>query len=165
MPSKKWTYTGQRCRSNRFAMRWVLSVLLTIAVLLGQSNSTMAGHGSNTSENWIEICGDGGSYFIEVGEDGQKQTPECAHCDFCLTSVGDTQALDSLHAARTAPLDFTNISYSIDPAVLPINPEQYWSACRGPPIMSLENNMTPTTSLYLKEPSGSAFKAGNIPCV
>lgn len=165
MKSHKRTSTIQGIRSKRFDMRWVLSFVLSVAVLLGQSIPAMADHGASTSANWIEICGDGGSYFIEVGEDGQKQAPECAHCDYCLTSVGDAQAVHAPHHSALVQTDFINLSYSIDPAALPDNPEQYWSACRGPPIMSVENNMTTIISLYLKEPFGSAFEAGKSPCI
>lgn len=142
-------------------MRWIVTFLLAIAVFMGQTTPAAAGHGSS----WIEICGEGGSFFVEVGDDGQKQMPECAHCDFCLTSVGDTQGAYAPTSSDSVPAGFTIISYSIDPAALPDNPEQYWSACRGPPIVSAEKNMTPTISLSIKEPIGSAFKAGVIPCI
>ncbi len=164
MKSHERTSLIQRRRSNRFDMRWVLSIVLSIAVLLGQSIPAMADHGSNISANWVEICGDGGSYFIQIGEDGQKQAPECAHCDYCLTPVGDAQAVHSSHHSELALNDFSNISYSTDPATLPDSPEQYWSACRGPPIASVENKMTTNTSLTIKEPIGSAVRAWSIPC-
>ena len=158
------TFLIQHRRSNRFGMRWVLSIVLSIAVLLGQSIPAMADHDTNTSANWVEICGDGGSYFIQIGEDGQKQAPECAHCDYCLTPVGDAQAVHSTRHSVLVLIDFTHISYSTDPATLPDSPEQYWSACRGPPIASVKNNMTPNTSLVIKEPIGSALRARGIPC-
>jgi|LGOV01.1.fsa_nt_gb hypothetical protein len=154
----------QHSRNNRFDMRLVLSIVLAIAVLFGQSFPAMAGHGSDTSANMIEICGDGGSYFIEIGEDGQKQAPECTHCDYCLTPVGDTQAVHSTQPNELALTYFSNISYSTDPATLPDNPEQYWSACRGPPIASIEKIMTTNTSLTIKEPIGSESTAWSIPC-
>ncbi len=154
----------QLSRSNRFDVRLVLSIVLAIAVLLGQSFPAIAGHGSNTSANLVEICGDGGSYFIEVGEDGQKQAPECTHCDYCLTPVGDTQAVHSTQHSELALTYFSDISYSTDPASLPDSPEHYWSACRGPPIASIENKMTTNTSLTIKEPIGSGSKAWSIPC-
>ena len=128
----------QRRRNNYFGMRWVLSVVLSITVLLGQSIPAMADHNSNMSANWVEICSDGGSYFIQIGEDGQKQAPDCAHCDYCLTAVGDAQAVYSTHHSVLALVDFTDISYSTDPATLPYSPEQYWSTCRGPPIASVK---------------------------
>lgn len=164
MKPRERTSPIQHSRSNRFDVRLVLSIVLSIAVLLGQSIPAMAGHGSNMSANWVEICGDGGSYFIEIGEDGQKQAPECTHCDYCLTPVGDTQAVHSTQHSGLALIYFTNISYSTDPAGLPDSPEQYWSACRGPPIASIENKMTTNTSLTIKEPIGSESTAWSIPC-
>lgn len=164
MKPHEWASLIQRRRSNRFGMRWVLSIVLSIAVLLGQSIPAMADHGSNISANWVEICGDGGSYFVQVGEDGQKQEPECAHCDYCLTPVGDAQAVHSTQHSGLALIYFTNISYMADLAILPDSPEQYWSACRGPPIASVENKMTTNTSLTIKEPIGSASRAWSIPC-
>ncbi|MHA1129063.1 MAG: hypothetical protein ACTSRN_08965 [Alphaproteobacteria bacterium] len=159
-PHAKQSLT-QRSQSNRFGIRQVLLFVLLVAVSFGQSSPSMAGNGAN----WIEICGDGGAYFIAVDEDGQKQAPECTRCDFCLTSAADSQ--DVRPALRSVDMQeiLTNISYFVDSSALPDNPEQYWSACRGPPIMSEENNMTPTTSLSFKEPSGSSFSAGKFPCV
>jgi len=165
MKPRERTSLIQHRRSNRFDVRLVMSIVLAIAVLLGQSFPAMAGHGSDTSANMIEICGDGGSYFIEIGEDGQKQTPECTHCDYCLTPVGDTQAVHSTQHNELALTYFSIISYSTDPATLPDNPEQYWSACRGPPIASIENIMTTNISLTIKEPIGSESTAWSIPCV
>ena len=165
MTPRHWTFLNQSRRNIRFDMRWVLSFVLSIAVLLGQSNAAMADHGSNTSANWVEICGDGGTYFVQVGEDGQKQAPECNHCDYCLTPVGDAQGVHSTHHSDLALNEFSNISYSSDQANLPDNPEQYWSACRGPPIVSVENNMTTNISLAIKELNGSVSVAWSIPCV
>lgn len=165
MISRHRTFLNQRCRNHRFGMRWVLFFVLSIAVLLGQSTATMAAHGPSTSANWVEICADGGTYFVQIGEGGQKQAPECAHCDYCLTPIGDAKAVHSPHHSDLALNEFSNISYSSDQASLPDSPEQYWSACRGPPIASIENNMTTNISLAIRELIGSVSAAWSIPCV
>ncbi|OUS05117.1 hypothetical protein A9Q96_13555 [Rhodobacterales bacterium 52_120_T64] len=151
-------------RNVRFDMGWVLSIVLSIAVILAQSIPVMADQGSNVSATWVEICADGGSYFIEIGEDGQKQTPECTHCDFCLTSIGEMPFLYSTDHDELALIDFSLVSYSSNQAALPDCPEQYWSACRGPPIVSVENKMISNTSLTIKESIGPDSIAWSIPC-
>ncbi len=134
----KSRHLEQGRRSNRFDMRWALSIVFSVMILLGQSFPAMASSGATMSANWVEICGDGGSYFVQIGEDDQKQAPECAHCDYCLTHAGDTQAVHSTGSSGSALKYSANISYLADPATLPDCPEQYWSACRGPPIASVE---------------------------
>jgi len=133
------TYLGRRRRDNRLGMRWVLSIVLSLSVFLAQSIPAMADHGLNTS-SWLEICGDGGSYFIQIGEDGQEQEDECAHCDYCLTPVWDTSAVHSTNHGVSVLISFANISFTTDQAIVPVSPEQYWSACRGPPIVSVEKS-------------------------
>ena len=165
MKPRECKHLDQDRRNIRFGMRWVWGIMLSVAVLLGQSFPVMADHGSNLSAIWVEICGDGGTYFVQVDEDGQKQESECSHCDYCIVPMGDVQADNSPNHNDLASLDFTNSSYLVVPATLPDNPEQYWSACRGPPIVSVENKMTPNTSLTIKEPNGSTFIAWSIPCV
>ena len=155
----------QSRRSSRFDTRWVLSIVLSIAVLLGQSMPAVAGHGSGSSAGWIEICGDGGSYFVQIDKNGQKKAPECVHCDFCLVPSGDTQGVHSTLLSASALTDFTTVSYLFDLAVLPDSPEQYWSACRGPPIASVENNMIPIVSLSVKEPAALVLNTWSTPCV
>ena len=164
MKPQQRTFQNQPNRNNRFDMRWLLSILLSIAVIWAQSFPAMADHDSDASASWVEICADGGSYFIQVGEDGQKQTSECAHCDYCLTSVGDAKAIHSTYQSDLASNDFSNISYSSNQTDLPENPEQYWSACRGPPIVSVKNKMISNTSLAFKEPIGSVSSVWSIPC-
>jgi len=125
--------------------RFFVSALVFIAIFLGQSTPSMAGHGANSASGWIEICSDGGSYFAQVDTGDGGQAPECAHCDFCSA-------------------DFVIISYFNERAILPDSPEQYWSACRGPPIASIENNMTTLASLNNKEPAVRVLNTWSNPC-
>ncbi len=165
MTLHKRTSKKQPCRNTRFDMRWVLSIVLSLAVIWAQSAPVMAGHGPSGSANWVEICADGGSYFIQVGEDGQKQKPECACCDFCLLPSVDTPDAHSALLETSVLSDFTTISYSTDLSALPDSPEQYWSACRGPPIASVENNMTTPISLFSKESADVSLNTWVISCV
>ena len=146
-------------------VRWVISALVSVAVLLAQPVSGDGNHGINSLDGWTEICGDGGSYFVQLDQDGQEQAPECTHCVFCVVPSADVKAVNSASIGTLVSTDFTLINYFADEAVLPVSPEQYWSACRGPPIASPVNNMTISTSLFDKEPFGTVSKSWRKPCV
>jgi|LGVF01.2.fsa_nt_gb hypothetical protein len=147
------------------ALRLALTVVLSVFVLLGQVFPASASHGTSDSGAWVEICSDGGTYLAQLDQGEDEQSPECTHCSFCIVPSGEVPVLHTQAHGTLEPIEFTLISYSVDRSELPETPEQYWSACRGPPIVSVENNMTPTTSLTIKEPIGSAFEAWSVPCV
>ncbi|MHA1127913.1 MAG: DUF2946 family protein, partial [Alphaproteobacteria bacterium] len=119
--------------------RMLGAVFLSIIVLLAQVFPASASHNFAGSGTWIEICGDGGTYLAQIDEDGNTTPPECDHCAFCLVPVSDLKTLHNDNLVTVMVTEFTLTSYSIDRASLPETPERYWSACRGPPIMSLEN--------------------------
>jgi len=155
----------QRRWSNRLGGRWVLSIMLSIAILLGQSMPLLAGHSSGPSQGWVEICGDGGSYFIRIGEDGQEQTPDCLHCVSCLASSGDASGPPLRPQSVADQVAFTQVVHAVYQPILPDNPEQYWSACRGPPIEDIKYNMTTPTLLILQEPAVTVLNTWGTPCV
>lgn len=165
MYSQNPTSINGHLRSNCFGARWMLSIVLSIAVLFGQSLPTMAGPNNVSSASWVEICGDGGSHFILVDANGQEQSPDCEHCDYCLVSIGDVQDGYYAPVSGSALIGFKHISYSGERVDLPENPEQYWSASRGPPIASTENIMTTYVSLFGKEPAAISSSKWSTPCV
>lgn len=165
MNLRNMTSQERHPRSKCFDVRWMLSIVLSIAVLLGQSIPSMAGQNDASSASWVEICGESGSYFILLGADGQEQTPDCEHCDFCLVSTGDHQGVHFTSTSSAALIGFTTITFSTEWADLPESPEQYWSASRGPPIASTVNKMTKLASLFNKEPAKKSLNTWSNPCV
>ena len=165
MNLRNMTSQERRRRSKCFGARWMLSIVLSFSVLLGQSIPGMAGQNDVSSANFVEICGDGGSYFILVGADGQEQAPDCVHCDFCLVSTGDHQGVYITPTSSAALIGFTTIPFSTGRADLPESPEQYWSASRGPPIASTVNKMTNLASLFNKESAANFSNTWSNPCV
>ena len=145
---------------RRKAASLVLSIVLSFVVLLAQSIPAMS---NQNTAGWIEICGDGGTYLLQVDENGEEQPSECVHCDYCLAPSGDAQGVHTMPASASVSIEFTTISYPSVRNALSDSPEQYWSACRGPPIASVENNMTPLASLFIKEPAGMASKSWGKP--
>lgn len=148
----------------RFDVRWVLLVVLSITILLAQSAPGIADHNSNLSVNAGEICADDGRHLLRAGDHDQAQLHECDNCDYCLNATGGAQAIHPLLNNAFVLIDTFNISYPDSHTILPDNPEQYWSACRGPPIASLENNMISNTSLAIKELAGTVTTARGVPC-
>lgn len=156
---------GKHLRSDRFGVRWVLSIVLSISVLISQSIPGMASQNDASLASWVEICGDGGSYFILVGADGQEQAPNCKHCDFCLVSVDEQSGVSAKSTSTSTLIDYTILTYSTGRADLPESPEQYWSANRGPPIASTDIKMTKLVSLFSKEPATNSSNIWSNPCV
>ncbi len=140
----------------------VLSIALSVIVLLAQSIPAMSTQNTGT---WIEICSDDGVSLIQIDENGNKQQSECAHCDYCLLPSGDTQSVNVTSPSISTQFEFTATSYPSDQGVSLDSPEQYWSASRGPPIASSENNMPTFTSLDIKEPVGDALNTWRNPCI
>lgn len=149
-------------KQRRKGASLVLSIVLSVIVLLAQSIPAMSTQSSGT---WIEICGEGGISVIQVNENGDEQQPECAHCDYCLLPSGDLQGVSVPLPSMSIQIEFTAISYPSDQGGSPDSPEQYWSACRGPPIASSENNMSTFTSLDIKEPVGKTLNTWRNPCI
>jgi len=146
-------------------IKHVVLVLLCLSLFFAQSTPSMAGHPSNAPQGWVEICGDGGSYFIRIGEDGEDQPPTCVHCDTCLGPSVNTLGIPPLRGTvRSLPTP-TAIFYSNDRSLRPDCPEQYWSACRGPPIVSTSKTMKTPLSLTFKQPAKSTTNKWFTPCV
>ncbi len=142
MNSRRYTLRIQRhCTS----LRLVLAIVCSVAIVLGQAMPAMAGFASNGSGIWVEICSDGKTYLAEIGQEGEK-SHECTHCPLCLVWNGDLQLSHPSDSSRTQP-DYTTATHSFDLAKLNAGPEQYWSLCRGPPILSVEKHMTSQVSL------------------
>lgn len=123
------------------SFRCFFAVFLALVVFLAQAIPANAGHGSTGSGAWIEICSDGGTYLAQLDDDGSGQAPECLHCEFCLASSGDAPTLGASAGLAPQTLELSLVSYFSEAGILPVSPEQYWSACRGPPLASVEKNM------------------------
>ncbi len=121
---------------------WVLCVVLSVAVFFAQSmpmNASVVSHGGN----WIEICGgEDGSYFIQL-EDGAPQPGplDCDHCDDCLLMANTLSVNATPEWAALAPFGFGTLSFDLAQTVGLAGAEQYWSACRGPPLEKSGNRM------------------------
>lgn len=165
MIAARQTSQSQIFQSCGSGIRHVLSVLLCLSLFLGQTTPSMAGHPSSASLGWVEICGDDGSYFIQIGEDGEEQSPACVHCDLCLGPAVDTQGANALwHMMRTLPAP-TTIFYSIDRSQHADCPEQFWSACRGPPIVSTDKTMKTLLFRTCKKFAVTTTNNWATPCV
>ena len=165
MVAPRQTPQSQIFQSLGSGIRHVLSVLLCLSLFLSQTTPSMAGQSSTAPLGWVEICGDGGSYFIQIGEDGEEQSPACVHCDICLGPAADTQGANaSWHMMRALPAP-TTIFYSIDRSHRTDCPEQYWSACRGPPIVSTDKTMKTPLSLTRYELGATTPNKWAAPCV
>lgn len=137
-----------RIQRRYTSLRLVLAIVFSVVIILGQAMPAMAGFASNGSGIWVEICSDGETYLAEIGQEGEK-SHECTHCPLCLVWNGDLQLSHPSDTARAQP-DYTTAIHSFDLAKLNAGPEQYWSLCRGPPILSVEKHMTPLVSLNVQ---------------
>lgn len=145
MNPRRYTHqTRHRCTSFRLG----LAIVFSAAILMAQALPAVAGLMPNGSGIWVEICSDGETYLAEIGSESEK-SHECSHCQLCLAWSSDLQLFAVPEAGRTQR-DYATAIHSFDLARLNAGPEQYWSLCRGPPILSVEKQMTPLVSLYVR---------------
>lgn len=128
-------------QSASFIGRIVSSVALSIVLILGQAFPAMAGNGAADSF-WVEICAEGDSYFMEIELGGEIPSHDCEYCAACLAANADAPGFYNPSASMTEFVRFETISFLSAQQTLVACPEQYWSACRGPPITHTESNMT-----------------------
>ena len=134
-------------------------VLLSVVILLGQAFPAM----SKTSSMWIEICGDGGSYLAEIETSEGEPTQECAHCEICTLPVFDSYEMAFAGGGESLPLAIKMIGWVSLLSDNPENPEQYWSACRGPPLVDVDKKMIPTRASFYEEYAGRAINLWGAP--
>lgn len=123
---------------KRLPRRFILTVMLSVFVFLAQAFPTTAAHQSVSDAGWVEICGDGGSYFIQLGDDGEIPEQECVHCDLCVVSNGETQVGISAGCSNTAQSETTHTSDLSTGSTHVETPEQFWPATRGPPLTNMD---------------------------
>jgi len=151
MKTNRITTQGQKPEVKLFGQRFFVFVVLAVSIFLGQTFSAMAGRDANSPANWIEICGDGGSYLVQVDGGSEAPAPECAHCSICLVPGTDGFALQTPELNSTNFIGFRIVHFSDSGATVPAGSEHYWSSCRGPPTKSAEYKMTLTSSLFFRE--------------
>lgn len=152
-------------RANGF--RQCFAVFVSLILLVAHSLPVAAGFGGNAPSGWIEICGGGGSYLVQMDEGSPYDTTEheadCTHCPFCLVPFNTSFGSLPVDLNTLTPIGFTKITFSAAQTVQPAAPEQYWSACRGPPIANIENNMT-THSLPALMLAQAVSNTWSTPC-
>ncbi len=152
---------NRRCTRGFSHMRWMLSFVLAFAVFIGQSTPFMAQHGGI----WVEICGDGSSYFIQLEQEDKIPANDCDHCSSCLVASSSFQGLNAVNLGAFARLKFTTTNFLTVRERLPEGPEHYWAANRGPPITKVTNIMTTFTSILFIEPVEMALLPWGEPWV
>jgi len=151
MKSNRTIDQDQNSGARFFGPRVFVFVVLAVSIFFGQTFSAMAGRDSNSPANWIEICGDGGSYLVQVDSGTDAPEPECTHCSICLVPGADGFALQAPELNSTNFIGFRIVHFSDSGATVPAGSERYWSSCRGPPIKSAVITMTLTSSLFFRE--------------
>lgn len=122
----------------RALVDWVLCVVLSVAVFFAQSMPMNAESGS-----WMEICGgEDGSYFIQLDNNApHPASGDCEHCDSCLLMSNTLTVNITPEWAVFAPSGIGALSFDLAQTVGLAGAEQYWSACRGPPLEKSGNRM------------------------
>ena len=142
----------------------IVATIVVLAIFLAQTLPMAASHSAGGGGDWIVICSDDGAKLIQLDDTDPKQG-ECNHCSFCLISSNTLQGDLTPYLAILMHSNFTNISFGRAQTIGLTGPEQYWSACRGPPIASIDNKMTTLFSLLIKEQVQVVSNAWSTPCL
>lgn len=147
----------------------LVAILASLTLLIAQALPLAASATQGASGGWIEICGDGGSFFIQLDDDA-PQTPapvsDCTHCPFCLVPFNTALGLDATNTFPALKMFFTRMQF---PAPAPefVNvANTYWPACRGPPLLKMDNIMkTKNSSLSALEQTLLTSDTWGFPCL
>lgn len=140
----------------------IVAALVALSVFLAQALPMAASYGAGEGD-WIVICSSEGAKLIQLDGDDPNQG-ECSHCSYCLISDHNAQGNMIPHSGTLTSFDFTNIIYGNPQTIGLTGPEQYWSACRGPPIASKNSIMIASISLPTKEQIQGISNAWGAPC-
>ena len=115
--------------------RWGANAVLAVVVLLAQVLPMNAGHGGGSGD-WLEICGgEDGSYYIQLDDGSELPAPtECQHCDACMLFTGANGLTTIRDQFLQAPSDYGVAVFGVAQTAGLAGSEQYWAACRGPPL-------------------------------
>jgi len=141
-----------RCPPNSGGyLRAVMSVL-AILFLAAQTPQSMALAGGSGTSILVEICSEGETYLapIERGQTGPSKT--CAHCSDCGLATGSSTGFIILSGGLAASFAFDAVVFLARAEPNLPAPEQYWSPCRGPPIMHKKELMK-LASIFASIPS------------
>lgn len=129
-----------KCRhSLQWPLRYFSTVILSLAVLLGQVLPMQADH---SNAGWMEICGgEDGSYFVQLADGSGGQGQECTHCSACMLAGSSPASTPPKIAGLTLEPKLIELPLATHPAPVTSHPEQFWSACRGPPLEGTEKSM------------------------
>lgn len=160
----------RRRRNRNRGVAQLFSVLVSVVLLIAQMLPVAASFSNSPSGGWIEICGENGASFVQLEAGaftGDVQSPEhetdCTHCPFCLVPFNTVSGAFSPRLTTQTLLAFTKINFAAALVVNPSAPEQYWSACRGPPVPNTEKNMTAYSSSAPKQ-AWTVSNTWGFPC-
>ena len=155
--------TQEKSMKHSRASRQIVVVLVALAVFLAQALPMAASHNGGGGE-WIVICSGEGAKLIQL-DDQDTDAGECTHCSLCLISSNKIQINLASNLTTLIPSEFTNAFYGRAQTTSLSIPEHYWSACRGPPILSIDNIMTTPFSLLTKQQFRAVSNAWRVPCL
>ncbi len=141
----------------------IVAALVALSIFLAQAMPMAASHGAGEGD-WIVICSGEGIKLIQQDGDNPNQG-ECNHCPYCLISSNNFQGNLVPHPGILTSSNFTKIIYGNPQTIGLTGPEQYWAACRGPPIANKNSIMTAPFSLPIKEQILVVSNAWSAPCL
>lgn len=141
----------------------IAAVLVALSLFLAQAMPMAASHSASEGD-WTTIRSGEGVKLIQM-DGGNPNQGEGNHCPYCLISSNDFQGNLVPHAGILTASNFTKIIYGNPQTIGLTGPEQYWSACRGPPIASKNSSMTTPSSLLVREQIRVLSNAWSAPCL
>ncbi len=164
MPMNIKTTKIKKAQAGSILIRRLIAVVVAFMVFATQTLPTTASYISQKNDSPIGIYNVICSKLIQQNDKEPQQNKNNNPCLFCIMSHSDPIDKSTPHLSIQSPSKLSTISYRVAQTTGLTGPEQYWSASRGPPIESINYNMTTPISLLYKKQTRVTLNAWGLSC-
>lgn len=154
----------KKAQAGSILIRQLIAVIVAFMVFAAQTLPATASYDSHKNNSQIENCSGPCTKLIQQNDKKPQQNKNDDHCSFCVVSHSDSIDNSTPHLSIQSPSKLSTILYRGAQTTGLTGPEQYWSASRGPPIESINNNMTTPISLLHKKQTRVTLNAWGLSC-
>ncbi len=154
----------KKAQARFIPIRQLIAVIVAFMVFATQTLPATASYISQKNDSPIGIYNVICSKLIQQNDKEPQQNKNNNPCLFCIMSHSDPIDDSTPHLSIQSPSKFSTTLYRGAQTTGLTGPEQYWSASRGPPIESINNNMTTPISLLHKKQIRVALNAWGLSC-
>ncbi len=155
----------KKAQAGFIPTRQLIAVIVAFMVFVTQTLPATASYIPQKNDSPIGIYNVICSKLIQQNDKEPQQNKNNNPCLFCIMSHSDPIDDSTSRLSILPPSKFSTISYRGAQTIGLTGPEQYWSASRGPPIESINNNMTTPISLLHKKQIRVTLNAWSPSCL